>query len=92
MLRMKRFRRLAHYAGSQAHPNSNASVVTNGGTVVPGASRGGNWSGDAVGSASGRVVLPSCSTDRAQPPDPRGENQPVIVPLRLAQSQKKLSE
>jgi hypothetical protein len=61
MLWVKRFRSMEHYAGSRAHPNSNASVLTNGGTVVPGASRGGNWSGDARGSASGRVVLPSCS-------------------------------
>ena len=31
---MKRFRALAHYANSKAIPNSNALVLTNGGTVV----------------------------------------------------------
>jgi hypothetical protein len=31
---MKRFRPLAHYAISKTIPNSNAPVLTNGGTVV----------------------------------------------------------
>jgi hypothetical protein len=31
---MKRFRSLPHYAVSWALPNSNAPVLTNGGTVV----------------------------------------------------------
>jgi hypothetical protein len=40
MTGMKRFRSTVHCAGSKAHPNSNAPVLTNGGTVVPGAGRG----------------------------------------------------
>jgi len=31
---MKRFRSFAHYASSKTIPNSNAPVLTNGGTVV----------------------------------------------------------
>ena len=57
---VKRSRHVAHYRDSKALPNSNASVLTNGGTFVRGASRGGNWSGNAWGSTAGRVVLPAC--------------------------------
>ena len=52
---MKRFRSTAHYAFSKTNPNSNASVLINGGTVVPGASRGGSWSGDAWGALLGEL-------------------------------------
>jgi hypothetical protein len=34
MLWVKRFRSIEHYRGSNANPNSNASVLTNGDTVV----------------------------------------------------------
>jgi hypothetical protein len=34
MLWVKRFRSVEHYRGSKANPNSNASVLTNGGTAV----------------------------------------------------------
>jgi len=63
---VKRIVPIPHYAVSKTIPNSNASVLANGATVVPGAIRGVIGRETRGGVLFGRVGLPACSARRLE--------------------------
>src|ERR1700675_2031723 len=81
-LPVKRSRAIAHYAGSWALPNSNAPVLTNGGTVVPGASRGVTGRETRGGTLQGELCSPrvrQCSATLTRGRPAEKTNMPVFT-------------